>query len=129
MLLLPLVLLLQSPTEHAILEAEYLRPENVSTLLSGLKSPDARIQRLAVRALGRLERPSLRDSVAPMLRSGDVEVRREAVAALAQMGAAFDFASLLPSRELPIAQSTAWLRSLSSLATTGRQVVVRCVGR
>ncbi len=99
MLLLPLLLLLQAPTEHAILQAEYARAENASVLLDGLKSPDARMQRLAIRALGRLERPSLRDSVVPLLRSGDVEVRREAVAALAQMGAAFDFASLLGSEK------------------------------
>ena len=95
MLLLPLLLLLQAPTEHAILEAEYSRVENVSIFLDGLKSPEVRIQRLAVRALGRLERPSLRDSAVPLLRSGDAEVRREAVAAIAQMGAPFDFAALL----------------------------------
>ena len=95
MLLLPLLLLLQAPNEHAILEAEYSRAESVSTLLDGLKSPEVRIQRLATRALGRLERPPLRDSVVPLLGSADAEVRREAVAALAQMGAAFDFASLL----------------------------------
>ena len=95
MLLLPLLLLLQSPTEHAILEAEHSRAEKVSTILAGLHSPEARIQRLAVRAIGRLERPALRDSIEPLLRSGDASVRGEAVAALSQMGAAFDFASLL----------------------------------
>lgn len=99
MLLLPLLLLLQNPSEHAILEAEHSRAEDVSTLLNGLKSPEVRIQRLAVRAIGRLERPGLRDSVVPLLRSSDAEVRREAVAALAQMGAAFDFASLLAAEK------------------------------
>jgi cyclophilin family peptidyl-prolyl cis-trans isomerase/HEAT repeat protein len=99
LLLLPLLLLLQSPTEHALLEVEYSRAEDVSTLLRGLRSPEPRLQRLAIRALGRLERASLRDPVVPFVRSADPEVRREAVAALAQMGAPFDFASLLSSEE------------------------------
>lgn len=99
MLLLSLLLLLQNPTGHAILEAEYSRAEDVSTLLKGLKSPEVRIQRLAVRAVGRLERPALRDSVLPLLGSSDAEVRRETVAAIAQMGAAFDFGSLLGSEK------------------------------
>lgn len=96
MLLLPL-LLLQAPSENAILAAEYARTENVSVLLDGLRSPELRIQRLAVRALGRLERPALRDSLLPLLRSSDAEIRREAVGAIAQMGAPFDFASLIES--------------------------------
>jgi len=96
MLLLPL-LLLQAPSEHAILAAEYARAENVSVLLDGLKSREPRLQRLAVRTVGRLERPALRDPLLPLLRSSNAEIRREAVAAIAQMGAAFDFASLLGS--------------------------------
>lgn len=99
MLLLPLLLLLQAPTEHAILAAEHSRAADVSVILSGLKSPEVRIQRLAVRALGRLERPTLRDSVIPLLGSGDADVRRETVGAIAQMGASFDFASLLGSEK------------------------------
>lgn len=95
MLLLPLLLLLQGPTEQAILEAEHARAEDVSVLLKGLESRDVRLQRLAVRAMGRLERPALRDAIAPLARSGDASVRAEAVAALAQTGAAFDYASLL----------------------------------
>lgn len=99
MLLLSLLLLLQNPSEHAILEAEHARAEDVSTLVNGLKSPEIRVQRLAVRAVGRLERPALRDAVLPLLGSSEAEVRRETVAAIAQMGAAFDFASLLASEK------------------------------
>lgn len=99
MLALSLLLLLQTPTEQAVLEAEYSRNEDVSTLLSALRSPDVRLQRLATRAFGRLERPNLGDAIVPQTGSPHVEVRREAVAALAQMGAAFDFASLLPAEK------------------------------
>ena len=99
MLLVPLLLLLQGPTEQAILEAEHARAEDVSVLLKGLESRDVRLQRLAVRAMGRLERPALRDAIAPLARSGDASVRAEAVAALAQTGAAFDYASLLQTEK------------------------------
>jgi len=101
MLLLSLLLLLQAPTEHAILEAEHARVEDVSTILNGLKSTEVHIQRVAIRALGRLERPALGDSVTPMLGSPDAAVRREAVEALAQMGAAIDFATLLGAEKAP----------------------------
>ncbi|MEO8500487.1 MAG: peptidylprolyl isomerase [Vicinamibacteria bacterium] len=104
MLILPLLLLLQAqaptPTEYAVMEAEYRRPDDVSVLLRGLKSPDPRIQRLSVRAIGRLERPSLQDSVIPFVTSGREDLRREAVAALAQMGAPFDFASRLRTEKV-----------------------------
>lgn len=106
MLVLSLLLLLQGPAEHAILEAEHSRVEDVSTLLSGLRSPEVRIRRLALRAIGRLERPSLRESVVPFLRSPEPKVRREAVAAIAQMGAAFDFASLLPAEKSGAVRAT-----------------------
>ncbi len=99
MFLLPVFLLLQAPTEHAILETEYTRAENIAPLLAALKSPDLKLQRLAARAMGRLERPSLRDAVVPLLRSESVDLRIEAVSALAQMGATFDFASLVPGEK------------------------------
>lgn len=106
MLLLPLLLLLQTPDAHAVQVAEHERPDNVSVLLRGLESKDARVQRLAIRALGRLERPALRDAALPVLRSADPEARREAVAALAQMGAPFDFASLIATEKSGTVRAT-----------------------
>ncbi len=99
MLLLPLLLLIQAPTERAILETEHARAEEVSPLVNALKGPDPRLQRLAARAIGRLERPSLRDAVVPLLGSLNADLRIEAVSALAQMGASFDFASLVPGEK------------------------------
>ncbi len=95
MWLLLLAVLTQEPTERRILELEHARAENVSELIAGLRSTDARIRRLAVRAIGRLERPALQRNVEPLLRTSDAAVRREAVNALGQMSAPFSFASLL----------------------------------
>ena len=57
---------------------------DLRVLTSALAHPDPAIQRLAVRALGRLERPSLISLIAPLLVSPDAGVRAEAANALAQ---------------------------------------------
>ncbi len=95
MLLVSLFLLLQPPTERALLEIEYNRSEDAAPLSKALKSQDAHLQMRAARTAGRLERPSLGAAVVPLLGSSDPGVRREAVAALAQMGASFDFGGLI----------------------------------
>ena len=72
---------------HAILAAEDLRPttpDGLAPILAGLASPDTVAQRLAVRALGRLERAELVADIAPLLRAGPVSVRAEAANALGQ---------------------------------------------
>ena len=94
-------MLLQAPTKRAIAEAEYARAEDATAVIAGLKSTDASLQRVAVRAAGRLERPSLAEAVVPLLKSPDRDVRREAVAALAQMSAPFAFATLLSAEAEP----------------------------
>jgi cyclophilin family peptidyl-prolyl cis-trans isomerase len=95
MILAPFLLLLQT-SAHEIQAAEHARTPDVAIFLKALKEPDPRNQRLALRALGRLERPALSAHIAPWTRSTDRLIRLEATAALAQAGAAFDFASLLP---------------------------------
>lgn len=82
-----------------MLELEHARAENPAALVAGLKSSNATIQRVAVRAIGRLERPALQREIEPLTRATDVDVRREAVNALAQMGATYAFASLLPGEK------------------------------
>src|SRR5262249_52763665 len=74
-----LVLFLQSYFDRSILEAEDARLEQPAALLAALKNPDARIPRLAVRAIGRLERSEFADSVRPLLASPDANVRMETV--------------------------------------------------
>lgn len=92
-----LLLLLQSPqaVERQLLEIEHQRAEDVSALLTALKSNDPVVQRLAVRTAGRLERASLRYAIVPLLRASDAGVRAEAVNAMGQIKASYDYGSLL----------------------------------
>ncbi|MES2525304.1 MAG: HEAT repeat domain-containing protein, partial [Gemmatimonadota bacterium] len=83
------------PTEWQIIQAEHGRPDDISVLAAGTRSPDVRLQRLAVRAIGRLERPELASAVELSLRAPDPLVRMEAVNALGQMNAPYAWGSLL----------------------------------
>ncbi len=93
-----LLLLLQSPAptiERQLLEIEHARSQDVSVLLTALKSDDPVVQRVAVRAAGRLERASLRDAIIPLLRAPDARVRAEAANAMGQIGAAYSYRALM----------------------------------
>src|SRR5580658_10107840 len=85
----------QTPADRAILEAEQAREAGVPVLLAAAANGDVRSQALAARAIGRLENPAYRDSLVPLMRSPDPQVRRAAAGALAQMRAGFPWASLL----------------------------------
>jgi cyclophilin family peptidyl-prolyl cis-trans isomerase len=78
-----------------MLEAEDARAEDVSPLLEGLRSSDPRLQRLAARGLGRLERPEHASALLPLLDSSVAEVRAEVVNALGQTGAGLDLGPFL----------------------------------
>jgi cyclophilin family peptidyl-prolyl cis-trans isomerase/HEAT repeat protein len=72
---------------HAIVAAEDARAPtqaSLDVLLAGLRNPKPDIQRLAVRALGRLERPDLADAIMPLLAAATPAVRAEAANALGQ---------------------------------------------
>lgn len=84
-----------APTAREILVAEHARAEDVSPLMTAIRGSDPRLQRMAVRALGRFERPTLRDSVVLALTAADPRVRAEAVNALGQMNASFPYRELL----------------------------------
>jgi cyclophilin family peptidyl-prolyl cis-trans isomerase/HEAT repeat protein len=71
----------------AILVAEDARAPSAADLqiiLDGTKSADPGVRRIAVRALGRLERPELLEPIGPLLADGDPGVRREAANAIGQ---------------------------------------------
>jgi cyclophilin family peptidyl-prolyl cis-trans isomerase len=71
----------------AILQAEDRRAptaNDVAIIRAGARSDDAQTVRIAVRALGRLERPSLVADIVPALRFAVPEVRAEAATAIGQ---------------------------------------------
>src|SRR5436190_7501187 len=77
----------QAPTRLAILVAEDRRAptaHDVATIRAGLRSRDLDTARVAVRALGRLERPELITDIIPLLKSPLPEIRAEAANAAAQ---------------------------------------------
>jgi cyclophilin family peptidyl-prolyl cis-trans isomerase/HEAT repeat protein len=70
-----------------VLEAEDARdgsPDGIAPMLEALKSRDTETRRMAVRALGRLERPALAAAVAQALTDPGPVVRAEAANALGQ---------------------------------------------
>lgn len=98
-----------------ILAAEDRRaPDQASldVLTRALTHPDPAIKRLAVRALGRLERPALVSVLAPMLASPDAGVRAEAANALAQAVSASSPASVADTRSAKAPGTVAEVQSL-----------------
>ncbi len=72
---------------QAILAAEDVRAtttEALAPIIRGLTAPDANVRRIAVRALGRMERSSLVPEILPMLSDEVPMVRSEAANALGQ---------------------------------------------
>jgi cyclophilin family peptidyl-prolyl cis-trans isomerase len=77
----------QLTTRVAILQAEDRRaasPQDLATIRAGVRSGDPQTGRIALRALGRLERPALIPDILPALRHPFPELRAEAANALAQ---------------------------------------------
>ena len=72
---------------HAILRAEDARAdtaEELAPIVRGLTDSSSEIRRVAVRALGRMERPELVPQILPLLSDGAPTVRAEAANALGQ---------------------------------------------
>src|SRR5260221_482393 len=75
------------PTQVAILEVEDRRAStarDLAVIRAGLNSPDGQTQRIALRALGRLERPQLISDIVPALKAALPEIRAEAANAIGQ---------------------------------------------
>src|ERR1700722_9353738 len=75
------------PALQRIVNAEESRAgtaAELKVLEDGLASPSGRIRVAAVRALGRLERPSVSGAIIPLLQDASPAVREEAADALAQ---------------------------------------------
>ena len=75
----------QQPTIHALRDAEDARaeqPEQLAVLRDGLGARSANLRRVAVRAVGRLERAALIPDLVTALSDDDLEVRAAAARAL-----------------------------------------------
>jgi len=80
-------------TRQAIFEAEDRRAPTaaeVKLLVDGTRHASEAIQRMAVRALGRLERPAVVPDIVPLLAAPSASVRAEAANALGQVAPAVD---------------------------------------
>jgi len=76
-----------TPTRLAVLQAEAHRaktPSELGAIRAGARSSDDQVRRAAIRALGRLERPSLIPDILPALRHPLSEIRAEAANAVGQ---------------------------------------------
>ena len=78
-----------------LLEVEHTRAQNTAPIAAAIATNDVRLQQLAARTAGRLERPELASVVLPLFKSANVSVRREAASALGQMQAKVNYAQLL----------------------------------
>jgi cyclophilin family peptidyl-prolyl cis-trans isomerase/HEAT repeat protein len=74
-----------TPTAYEVLRAEHARGADMHTLRAALQRGDTLVQRLAVRAVGRMEREALMGELMPLLQSPAASVRREVLLASAQM--------------------------------------------
>ncbi|MEO7042851.1 MAG: HEAT repeat domain-containing protein, partial [Gemmatimonadaceae bacterium] len=74
-------------TRYQVLAAAHLREAGIPVLAAALQSPDTLIQRLAVRAVGRLENASHAALIQPLLSSPFASVRMAVIVAGAQMHA------------------------------------------
>ena len=100
------VVALQSSAEDTTLvariraaeDARATTPEALAPIMRGLDSRDPEVQQMAVRALGRLERPDLVPVITPLLSASSSGVRAEAANALGQ--AVFNGEALLASEPL-----------------------------
>ncbi len=81
--------------DRIVLEAENARVADTTPLVAAATGEDVALARVAVRALGRLERPELREAVLALAASPDAGVRREAANALGYLGAAADYSQWL----------------------------------
>lgn len=59
-------------------------PSGITPITEATRSENARLRAIAVRGLGRLERPDLADSIVPLLADPEADVRAEAANALGQ---------------------------------------------
>ena len=99
-----LVVILQLRLDYDLLRVEDARGD-AAPLVAALSNSSPLVQRQAIRAFGRFERSELDVHVLPFASSGDLELRLEAINALAQMKTTESLAPLLESEDDPRARA------------------------
>lgn len=120
-----------APTRYALLAADHARRPDTALFRAARESGDPALQRLAARALGRLEQPALADALRPFLALPDPQVRATAAWALAQSGGtvgwrAADWRALLRDEAHPAVRGAlyeSWGRRAPADSATERQLV------
>jgi cyclophilin family peptidyl-prolyl cis-trans isomerase len=120
------------PSRLAVLQAEDRRAPTASDLAilrSGAHSSDPQTARLAVRALGRLERPALIPDVAPFLRNALPEIRTEAANAIGQAAQGWKGDHPAPAAALDAAVATLVARLKTEAEPDVRAAICETIGR
>jgi len=125
--------IVSAQTRAAILQAEDRRAptaNDLAILRSGSRSVDAETRRIAIRALGRLERPSLIPDIVPALRHALPEIRAEAANAIGQAAQGWKSErSAADARALTSAQSTLVARLKVEADPDVRAAITETLGR
>ena len=124
------MLVAQVPVDRALLEAEHARAGGASALVRAATGRDPRAQRLAARALGRLEDPAQRETLIPLLTARDAGVRRAAAGAMAQLRATHDYDALLRAELDPAVRAALYeaLGRAKDSGTDAETVLTRGLG-
>ncbi|HEY2150883.1 MAG TPA: peptidylprolyl isomerase [Vicinamibacterales bacterium] len=120
----------------AVLQAEDRRaptPHDLSVIRSGAHSGDPQTVRIAIRALGRLERPSLIPDITFALRNALPEIRSEAADAIAQAAQGWKHESSAPASVRDTARDAAFAALATRLKVEAdpdvRAAICESIGR
>jgi cyclophilin family peptidyl-prolyl cis-trans isomerase/HEAT repeat protein len=119
-------------TRLAVLQAEDRRAptaNDLAILRSGAHSGDPQTARLAVRALGRLQRPALILDITPFLRNALPEVRSEAANAIGQAAQGWKGDQPAPTAALETAVATLVARLKVEAEPDVRAAICETIGR
>jgi len=119
-------------TRIAVLQAEDRRApaaNDLAILRAGAHSGDPQTARLAVRALGRLERPALILDITPFLKSALPEIRTEAASAIGQAAQGWKGEHPAPAAALAAAVSTLVARLKVEAEPDVRAQICETIGR
>src|SRR5437660_1400084 len=120
------------PSRLAVLQAEDRRAptaNDLAILRAGAHGGDPQTTRLAVRALGRLERPTLIPDITPLIRHALPEIRSEAVNAVGQAAQGWKRDGSAPAAALDAAVGVLTARLKIEADADVRATICETIGR